>query len=332
MERIMSVEDKIRKAEEIYTKRREKECRVKNTRVSVENLENILVNQKVKKMIIQIIICMAIYFIFYYSTINNNVFSEEFRNKCREILSYDISLSEMYKKISTQVISIKEKYQQMIEKAEPGKQNNVEIVNENKNVEADSQEENQEQNAEENNSEKNNEEIEPQANIEKNIGGATEEIANLQTNVKQEKELTEEEQMKKDSEEIKERISFIKPLEGIVTSNFGWRNPTVSTVSKYHTGIDIGVEEGTNIISATNGKVVLASSEGAYGNHLKIQVEDIEIIYAHCLSLEVKEGEEITQGQVIAKVGNTGNSTGPHLHFEIRRNKRYVDPKLIIDF
>lgn len=344
MERIMSVEDKIRRAEEIYNKRRENEYRVSTTRVSIENTrnnENTFVNKRLKTMIVQIILCMTIYLIFYYIINNNYAISEDFKNKCREILSYDISFSEMYKKISTQVTSIKEKYQQMIEnvkkdnneKEEQGEQIDEEGVNENKNVEADRAEDNQKQNieqdsGEENNLEKRNEEVEPQANIEENIGGPTEEIAN----VEQEKELTEEEQMKKDSEEIKERISFIKPLEGIITSNFGWRNPKSSTVSKYHTGIDIGAEEGTNIISATNGKVVLASSEGSYGNHLKIQVEDIAIIYAHCLSLEVKEGDEITQGQIIAKVGSTGNSTGPHLHFEIRKDKRYIDPKLILDF
>ena len=246
----------------------------------------------------------------------------------------------MYKKISIQVTSIKEKYQQMIEnveqdnneKEEQGEKIDNEESQEQK-VEENGEVENQEQNVEQqNNGENANEEVEPQANIEENIGGPIEEIANAELKVEQEKELTEEEQMKKDSEEIKEKISFIKPVEGIVTSNFGWRNPKSSTVSKYHTGIDIGAKEGTNIISATNGKVVLASSEGSYGNHLKIQVEDIEIIYAHCLSLEVKEGDEIKQGQIIAKVGSTGNSTGPHLHFEIRRENRYVDPKLILDF
>lgn len=340
MERIMSVEDKIRRAEEIYNRRRENEYRVSTTRVSVENNENTFVNKRLKKMIIQIILCMTIYFVFYYITNNNYTISADLKNKCREILSYDISLSEMYKKISKQVTSIKEKYQQMIEnveqdnneKEEQGEKIDNEESQEQK-VEGNGEVENQEQNVEQqNNGENANEEVEPQANMEENIGGPIEEIANAELKVEQEKELTEEEQMKKDSEEIKEKISFIKPLEGIVTSNFGWRNPKSSTVSKYHTGIDVGAKEGTNIISATNGKVVLASSEGSYGNHLKIQVEDISIIYAHCLSLEVKEGDEIKQGQIIAKVGSTGNSTGPHLHFEIRRENRYVDPKLILDF
>lgn len=329
MERTMSVEDKIRRAEEIYNRRRENEYKTSNTRVSVENSKtNENINQRLKKMIIQIIVCMAIYFIFYYIINNNYIFSEDFKNKCQEILAYDISFTEMYKKISEAITNINKSYQEIVEKSKQNNENseNDNIVNQ----------ENQEENVEPNNLEENSTENlqeetneQEQVNTEENIGGAIiEEAAHVEEN----ENLTEEEKMKKDAEEIKSKISFIKPLEGIITSGFGWRNPTVSTVSKYHTGIDIAADEGTDIISATNGKVILSSSEGAYGNHLKIQVEDMVIIYAHCLSLEVKEGDEIYQGQVIAKVGSTGNSTGPHLHFEIRREDRYVDPKLILNY
>ena len=75
----------------------------------------------------------------------------------------------------------------------------------------------------------------------------------------------------------------------------------------------------------------MASSEGDFGNHLKIQINDVTIIYAHCKTLYVKQGDHITQGQQIAEVGSTGNSTGPHLHFEIRKQDRLVDPKLILE-
>ena len=131
--------------------------------------------------------------------------------------------------------------------------------------------------------------------------------------------------------DIKNSISFIKPIEGTITSTFGWRNPTTSTVPKYHTGLDIANVSGTVICSATDGDVVLASSEGDFGNHLKIQINDVTIIYAHCKTLYVKQGDYITQGQQIAEVGSTGNSTGPHLHFEIRKQDRLVDPKLILE-
>lgn len=342
MERTMSVEDKIRRAEEIYNRRRENEYKDTNTRVRVDNTKGASeqnINQRLKKMVIQIIICMLIYLVFYYIISNNNVFSEDFRKKCEEILSYDISFSQMYKNITEAFRLIEEKYQEVVNKAE---ENNNESVPKEEQQEQNDENSNSEQNVEEQNNTENSGDSEVEQPVEdtqenaettsgENIGGAVEEISNIEETGETEN-LSEEEEMKIDAENIKAKISFIKPLEGIITSTFGWRNPTVSTVSKYHTGIDIAANEGTQIISATKGKVILASSEGAYGNHLKIQIEDVIIIYAHCLSLEVKEGDEIEQGQIIAQVGSTGNSTGPHLHFEIRRDGRYVDPQLILDF
>ena len=64
---------------------------------------------------------------------------------------------------------------------------------------------------------------------------------------------------------------------------------------------------------------------------MKIEKDDVIIIYAHCSKLLVNEGEEVRQGQKIAEVGSTGNSTGPHLHFEIRKSGRYIDPQLILN-
>jgi murein DD-endopeptidase MepM/ murein hydrolase activator NlpD len=138
--------------------------------------------------------------------------------------------------------------------------------------------------------------------------------------------------MDEDAIYIKNNILFIKPLEGPVTSRFGLRNPTTATVPKYHTGIDIGVPEGTVIVSAMEGTVELVSSIGDYGKHIKITNGEVMTLYAHCKTIYVKEGDKISQGQQIAETGSTGNVTGPHLHFEIRRNNEYVDPDLILEF
>ena len=119
----------------------------------------------------------------------------------------------------------------------------------------------------------------------------------------------EKTQEQKDVEKIKNTTTFIKPIEGTISSTFGWRTPTTSTVPKYHTGVDIAAKTGTIIKSSTEGKVVLASSEGDYGKHYKIQTDDLIIIYAHCSKLYLKEGENVSQGQEIAEVGSTGNST-----------------------
>lgn len=346
MERIMSVEDKIRRAEEIYNRRRENEYKGNQTKKIATNNEEVNqnINKKLRKMIMQIIGCMVIYLIFHYATNSNNVFSEDFRKKCQEILSYDISFSKTYENIVNGITILKEKYKEAFPQSNEANtiDTNTENINENsqETIENNTQQENvNNEDEEKQHVQENAESITTEENntqSEGNIGGAIENVADINEqnleNIETQEVLTEEEQMKKDAEEIKAKISFIKPLSGTITSVFGWRNPTVSTVSKYHTGIDIAANQGTNIISATNGKVILASSEGAYGNHLKIQIEDVIIIYAHCLSLEVKEGDEITQGQVIAKVGTTGNSTGPHLHFEIRKEDRYVNPDLILEF
>ncbi len=333
MERTMSIEDKIRRAEEIYNRKRKNESKINTTRVRVDNTEdttNRNINRKLKKMIIQILICMSIYLIFYYVINNNYIFSEDFRKKSQEILSYDISFNEVYKNLSNWLTTIQQKYKELILNLQ-NKNNSIEEQNGNT-VENTKQEQT--------NEEQNNQDAENSIQIQENIGGIDINIdEDAAKNTEESSDdpdstdsLSEEEQMKKDAEEIKQKISFIKPLNGVITSKFGWRDPTISTVSKYHTGLDIAANTGTEIISSTKGKVVIASSEGAYGNHLKIQVENVEIIYAHCSKLIAAEGQEISQGQKIAEVGSTGNSTGPHLHFEIRMDGRYVDPQMILDF
>ena len=78
--------------------------------------------------------------------------------------------------------------------------------------------------------------------------------------------------------------------------------------------------------------MILVSEEGDYGKHLKVQDGDIVTLYAHCSEILVKEGQSVEKGEKIAKVGSTGNSTGPHLHFEIRYQNRYVNPQEIFEF
>ena len=143
--------------------------------------------------------------------------------------------------------------------------------------------------------------------------------------------ISELSQMEQDANSVKSTVSFIKPVVGTISSRFGMRNPTTPTVPKNHTGTDISATIGTKVVSATDGTVILASSQGDYGNHLKIQIGDIIIVYAHCNKLYVNEGDIIKQGQEIAEVGETGNVTGPHLHFEIRYQNRYVDPEMILE-
>lgn len=137
-------------------------------------------------------------------------------------------------------------------------------------------------------------------------------------------------QMEIDSMLIKEKYSIINPIEGTKTSGFGERISNNSKVTGFHTGVDISAVKGTVIKSATSGIVTQVSEVGDYGKHLKIETDKLTILYAHCSKIYVSEGDEIKQGQSIGEVGSTGNSTGPHLHFEIRYEERFVDPELII--
>ena len=310
MERTISVEDRIRRAEEIYYRRKQKEI-PKEEYEYIPERKTIKKEKKnirlLKKMINQIIVCLIIYSVFYMIINNNYIFSEDFSNKLKEIMSYDIDIQKFFSYITVNGNKILEK------------------MNSNK------QSENKEQNSIDNN--------QNLVNNEENIGGAEEQAEatsdsaedNLETSeTEQNEQVVELTQMEQDALYIKNSINFIKPVEGVISSKFGLRNPTVETVPKNHTGTDIAANLGTPIVSATEGTVILASSEGDYGNHLKIQVNDIVILYAHCKELLVKEGDVIQQGQAIATVGSTGNSTGPHLHFEIRYQDRYVDPELIL--
>lgn len=135
--------------------------------------------------------------------------------------------------------------------------------------------------------------------------------------------------MELDEEFIKQNTNIIWPVQGTITSRFGARTPT-EIVSANHAGLDIGIPEGTIVCAAMEGTVTQVSTEGDYGTHLRIQNGDITTLYAHCRSIYVKEGEYIGQGQQIAESGQTGRATGPHLHFEIRRENRVVDPETIL--
>ncbi|MBO5478435.1 MAG: M23 family metallopeptidase [Clostridia bacterium] len=135
-----------------------------------------------------------------------------------------------------------------------------------------------------------------------------------------------------DEQYLKNNFSFIKPIEGVVSSEFGQRESSNPIVSTNHTGIDIAANTGTVVKAAMEGTVTISSTVGDYGYHIKITNNDVSTLYAHCSKLYVKEGDTISQGQEIAEVGSTGKSTGPHLHFEIMRGSTYINPRSILEF
>lgn len=286
MERTMSVEEKIRRAEQIYEKRKNGSDKQIAT-VSVNNEKKDI--RLLKKMIIQIIVCIFIYLVIYFVNNSEYVFSKDFINKINEVLSYDINFIDLYK-------DIKDQYYKLVTNKNDEQQN-----------ENDGGSRNQE-----------------------GIGGAIENSNDISEN-KEETQGQELSQVEQDILNIKNTTTFIKPIDGVISSKYGQRDSATGRVPKNHTGTDIAANLGTKIKSATDGEVVLSSEEGDYGKHLKIQIGEVSIIYAHCNNLYVNQGDKITQGQEIAEVGTTGNSTGPHLHFEIRIEERTVDPQNILE-
>lgn len=118
------------------------------------------------------------------------------------------------------------------------------------------------------------------------------------------------------------RYSFKKPTaSGIVTSRYG------SRWGRTHTGIDIADNLGTKITAAQDGMVIFAGDAGAYGNLIQIEHQyGYVTYYAHCNKILVKKGQTVEQGQLIARMGSTGRSTGTHVHFEIRLNGIILNP------
>jgi len=112
------------------------------------------------------------------------------------------------------------------------------------------------------------------------------------------------------------------PLNGMVTSEFGMRN------GKPHKGIDIGSDIGVPILAALDGEVVYVGTQRGYGNVIILEHQDyIMTVYAHNETNLVRQGDHVTNGQPIATVGNTGTTSGPHLHFEYRVQGIAVDPR-----
>ena len=121
-----------------------------------------------------------------------------------------------------------------------------------------------------------------------------------------------------------EKLMF--PVNGIITSHFG----DIDERNSHHKGMDIAVNTGTNVLSAASGIVEEAAYSQSYGWYVKIRhYGGYETLYAHNSSVCVEKGDYIKKGETIALSGSTGDSTGPHVHFEVIKNKNYIDPETV---
>lgn len=263
----------------------------------------------------QLAICSVIYIIFYLIKNTNYIFSDDVINKTKEILSYDINFGNIQKQVTSFIDQNKDKFAFL------------NILDNDKNSGAANNKSNEMANN-------------TVTNTVGGIGGATnnevidEGKVDEKAGEKKDDESKKEEkksQYELDVEYIKKNYKFKIPVTGTVTSRYGEREAT-SIISANHQGIDIGANMGTPIYAAMEGTVKVSSEEGEYGKHIDITNGDVLTRYAHCSKLLVKEGQKVKQGQKIAEVGSTGNSTGPHLHFEIRRDNRAINPESIMKF
>jgi murein DD-endopeptidase MepM/ murein hydrolase activator NlpD len=123
--------------------------------------------------------------------------------------------------------------------------------------------------------------------------------------------------------------SMIRPLVGRVTSGFGWREDPVrpqAGVMRFHSAVDISGKIGDPVKAAMKGTVLHLANNPNLGNFIILKHGEYQTLYAHLSAFTVKQGDTIEQGQEIGKVGNTGYTTGPHLHFEVFRNGNRVNP------
>jgi len=345
LERVLSDEEKFRKAEEIYNRRRSI-----NVTVPTSNLNrNISANtakrdlKRFRKMLIQIGVSILIYFTIYIIQYSNQFFSSEVIKKVEAILAYDINFNEKFKQISEYwnnnnffsglfLIGPQEDENTTENNNNDTLLNNINeniltqnIVTEESSITDNASTENMitDNNSINENTISNESKTNMQLNADNvptlGTGGGQSETTDI---------TSDDEQMKKDAQSIKDNYQITLPLRGTVTSRYGDRE----IEPKFHTGIDVARNTGSEIISATNGTVILAEEQLSYGKVLKIKNNDLVVLYAHCDEILVNVGDKITMMQKIATVGSTGNSTGPHLHFEIIYCGRYVNPEYVLEF
>ena len=125
----------------------------------------------------------------------------------------------------------------------------------------------------------------------------------------------------------KKREEWLSPVEGVITSACGERVNPILGKRENHNGLDIAVAEGTAVIAVKSGKVTEVRTSATYGKLLEYETTDgYTVMYAHLSKILVQEGEMVKQGQKVAESGNTGLSTGPHLHYSLWKGEKLLDP------
>ena len=124
----------------------------------------------------------------------------------------------------------------------------------------------------------------------------------------------------------------VSPVMGVLTSPFGWREHPVDGEEKFHNGVDLAVNNGTDVLAFASGTVDYIGDSPVYGLYLQLShAGGLKSFYAHCSQLLVQQGQVVAAGERVAQSGDTGNATGPHLHFELKLNGVLLNPLYYIE-
>ena len=164
------------------------------------------------------------------------------------------------------------------------------------------------------------------AALDEELAEFSDELDGLESEQKKIKRKIADEQAKRSAPPIS-AAGFVRPVPGVVTSDFGPRVHPVLGYSRLHTGVDMAAGYGQRVKAAKGGTVILAGNWGGYGRTVVIDHGGgVSTLYAHLSYLSVRNGDSLSAGVIVGKVGMSGLSTGPHLHFEVRRRGDPIDP------
>ncbi len=127
------------------------------------------------------------------------------------------------------------------------------------------------------------------------------------------------------------QLGFHNPINGVITSAFGNRISPITNQNEFHEGIDISPVGSDQIMAVLDGEVLETGNNASFGNYLKIKHNDLISVYAHAEKIVVKQGQKVAKGDLIAIAGNTGASVGKHLHFELWKDEKMVNPQKLFD-
>lgn len=126
-------------------------------------------------------------------------------------------------------------------------------------------------------------------------------------------------------------FDYVTPVIAETSSGFGYRVHPLDNITKFHFGTDFAADSGDDIVSFAEGIVTDVGEDDSYGKHIRIEHKDgYESFYAHCSKIYVANGQYVQAGEKIALVGDTGQVTGPHLHFELTQNGVYTNPEFYL--